>query len=80
MQKIKGRVAGCFDQFKVPGMANVAVTIGGNGHVSSASVTGQFAGTPTGDCVSKAAKSASFPQVQGLAAVNRLPLHPPLIS
>jgi len=65
MQKIKARVGGCFDQYKVPGMANVAVTIAGNGHVSSASVTGQFAGTPTGDCVSKAAKSASFPKFKG---------------
>lgn len=65
MQKIKSRVGSCFDQFKVPGMANVAVTIGGSGRVSSASVTGQFAGTPTGDCVAKAAKSASFPKFKG---------------
>ncbi|MDB4964841.1 MAG: glycine-rich protein [Myxococcales bacterium] len=62
MSKIKPRVGACFDQYKVPGMANVAVTIGSNGRVSSASVTGQFAGTPTGDCVAKAAKSASFPR------------------
>src|SRR5439155_26517611 len=62
MSKIKPRVGACFDQYKVPGMANVAVTIGGNGKVSSASVTVQFARTPNGDCVSKAAKSASFPR------------------
>ena len=65
MQKIKGRVGSCFDQYKVPGMANVAVTISGSGRVSSASVTGQFAGTPTGDCVARAAKSASFPKFKG---------------
>jgi predicted Zn finger-like uncharacterized protein len=65
MQKIKPRVGSCFDQFKVPGMANVAVTISGSGRVSSANVTGQFAGTPTGDCVAKAAKSASFPKFKG---------------
>ncbi|HXU71669.1 MAG TPA: GYF domain-containing protein [Polyangia bacterium] len=65
MQRIKGRVGGCFDQYKVPGMANVAVTIAGSGRVSSANVTGQFAGTPTGDCVAKAVKSASFPKFKG---------------
>jgi len=65
MQKIKSRVSSCFDQFKVPGMANVAVTIAGSGRVSSSNVTGQFAGTPTGDCVAKAVKGASFPKFKG---------------
>jgi hypothetical protein len=65
MQKIKGKVGDCYAQFKVPGMANVAVTIGKNGHVSAATVSGSFAGTPTGSCVERAVKSAGFPPVKG---------------
>ena len=67
MSRVKPRVIGCFDQFKVPGTANVAITINGGGRVSTANVTGQFAGTPTGECVAKAAKSASFPKFKGAA-------------
>jgi hypothetical protein len=65
MSKVKGRVAGCYDQFKVPGMASVNVTIQKSGAVSSATVGGAFAGTPTGSCVEKAVKSASFPKFKG---------------
>jgi hypothetical protein len=65
MGRVSGRVRGCFDQYKVPGTANVAITIGNSGRISSASVTGQFAGTPTGDCVAKAVKSASFGRFKG---------------
>jgi hypothetical protein len=65
MSKVKGKVASCYEQFKVPGMANVSVTIGKNGHVSNASVTGSFAGTPTGGCVEKAVKGAGFPPFKG---------------
>jgi membrane protein involved in colicin uptake len=65
MGKVKGRVSGCFDQFKVPGTYMVSVTIANSGHVSSANVTGGFAGTPTADCVSKAVKGGSFPRFKG---------------
>jgi hypothetical protein len=65
MNKIKPAVGSCYAQFKVPGLANVAVTIGKNGRVSSASVSGSFAGTPTGSCVEKAVKGATFPPVKG---------------
>jgi len=67
MSKVKGKVAACYDQFKVPGMANVAVTIAKSGTVQSASVSGAFAGTPTGSCVEKAVKSATFPKFKGAA-------------
>ena len=36
-----------------------------NGRVSNSNVQGTFAGTPTGDCVAKAVKSASFPKFKG---------------
>jgi predicted Zn finger-like uncharacterized protein len=73
MGKVKGKVASCYDQYKVPGMANVSVTIAKSGGVSSASVSGAFAGTPTGSCVEKAVKSASFPKFKGAAQTINYP-------
>jgi predicted Zn finger-like uncharacterized protein len=69
MNSIKGKVADCYTQFKVPGMAMVNFVIGKNGRVSSANVSGKFAGTPTGGCVEKAVKSATFPPSDGLSTV-----------
>jgi predicted Zn finger-like uncharacterized protein len=66
MNSVKGKISDCYGQFKVSGMAMVTVIIGKSGHVSSATVTGKFAGTPTGACVEKAVKSASFPPSDGL--------------
>jgi predicted Zn finger-like uncharacterized protein len=66
MNSVKGKVNDCYNQFKVPGMAMVNVVIGKSGKVTSATVTGKFAGTPTGSCVEKAVKSASFPPSDGL--------------
>jgi len=66
MNSVKPKVAACYNEFKVQGMAMVNVAIGKNGKVSSATVTGKFAGTPTGACVEKAVKSASFPPSEGL--------------
>lgn len=67
MNGVKGKVANCYNQYKVPGMAMVNVVISKSGKVSSASVTGKFAGTPTGSCVEAAVKSASFPPSDGLS-------------
>jgi hypothetical protein len=65
MAGIKSRVQNCYAQYNVPGMVNVTVTIKGSGRVSSAQVTGKFAGTPTGTCVAAAVKGASFPRFKG---------------
>jgi predicted Zn finger-like uncharacterized protein len=67
MNSVKGKISDCYQQFKVPGMAMVNVVIGKNGRVSSATCTGKFAGTPTGTCVEKAVKSATFPPSDGLS-------------
>jgi len=67
MNSIKPKINDCYNQYKVPGMAMVMVVIGKNGKVSSASVSGKFAGTPSGACVEKAVKSASFPPSEGLS-------------
>lgn len=67
MNGVKGKVANCYNQYKVPGMAMVNVVISKSGKVTSANVTGKFAGTPTGTCVEAAVKSASFPASDGLS-------------
>jgi predicted Zn finger-like uncharacterized protein len=67
MNGVKGRVGDCYNQFKVPGMAMVNVNIGKSGKVTSAAVTGKFQGTPTGACVEKAVRTASFPPSDGLS-------------
>jgi predicted Zn finger-like uncharacterized protein len=66
MNSVKGKVSNCYSQFKVPGMAMVNVVIGKSGKVTSATVTGKFAGTPTGSCVEQAVKTATFPPSDGL--------------
>ena len=66
MNSVKPKVNECYNQFKVPGVAMVNVVIAKSGKVTSATVSGKFAGTPTGGCVEKAVKSASFPPSDGL--------------
>ncbi len=63
MMGLSGRIKGCYEQYKVPGMAMVKINVGRGGKVSGAAVSGKFAGTPTGNCVETAVKSAKFPPV-----------------
>jgi hypothetical protein len=65
MSSVRGRVMACYDKHGVAGMARLSVTIGKGGKITHASVTGEFAGTPTGECVSAAVKAASFPRFKG---------------
>lgn len=74
MNAIKPKVQDCYNQFKVPGMATFNFTIDKKGKVSAATVTGKFAGTPTGACVEKAIKTATFPPSDGLQAAYAFPL------
>jgi predicted Zn finger-like uncharacterized protein len=65
MKSVKGRVQGCFDKYRVPGMANVTLTVARSGAVSGAKVKGIFAGTPTGACIQAAVRSATFSRFRG---------------
>ncbi len=65
MNKIKGRVQSCYDQYQVEGMAKVRFKISPTGKVVSPSIRGKFRGTDTGDCVMKAVKKATFPKFSG---------------
>jgi hypothetical protein len=59
--RILGSARACFNRYRVPGRANVRVTVSGSsGRVSSAKVRGAFKGTPTGRCVARAFKRARF--------------------
>jgi len=54
---VRGAVSACGSG----GVANVAVTFRSSGSVSSASVGGDFAGTPVASCISRAVRSARVP-------------------
>jgi hypothetical protein len=65
MNAVRPQVRACYERFHVPGTAMVNVAIAKSGRVSSAQVTGKFAGTPTGACVEAAVKTARFPPSDG---------------
>jgi hypothetical protein len=66
MNGVKPKVHECFGRFHVPGIAMIQVVIDNAGKVSSATAVGKFAATPTGACVERAVKSATFPPSPGL--------------
>ncbi len=74
MMSIAPKTSACYQQYKVPGTANVNLKVGSSGKVDEAQVTGKFAGTPTGDCVEKAVKTAKFPPSDGLNFPYPVPL------
>jgi hypothetical protein len=65
LSKIEGKAKSCYDKYGIAGTAKVKLTIDPKGTVSKATATGEFAGTPTGDCVVAAVKSATFPDWDG---------------
>jgi hypothetical protein len=67
MKGIRPRIKECHRQYGQRGMAWVRVEVGGGGAVTSAAVTGAFAGSPTGACVEAAVKTAHFPASEGMA-------------
>src|SRR4029079_16979081 len=63
MNAVKPKVVECYDRHLPPGLAMVNIEIS-YGRVTAATVTGKFAGTPTGDCVERVVKTATFPVAQ----------------
>ena len=66
MSSVKGKIADCYARNQVPGLAMVNVVIAPDGKVSTATVVGRFAGSPTATCVEAAVKTATFPPSTGL--------------
>jgi predicted Zn finger-like uncharacterized protein len=61
MGRVQGAVAACGGGQH--GTATVAIVVSGsNGRVTSATVGGQFAGTPVGSCIARAVRGATFPE------------------
>jgi hypothetical protein len=74
MKGIRPRIKDCYRQYGQRGMAWVRVEVGGGGAVTSATVTGTFADSPTGACVEAAVKTAHFPTSEKLAFRYPLPV------
>ncbi|MGA7742267.1 MAG: GYF domain-containing protein [Polyangia bacterium] len=75
MKAVQPRVKECYNQYKVPGIANVSISVSKGGRVASANVTGKFAGTPSGTCVEAAAKTAKFPPCEAMSFPWPFQLH-----
>jgi hypothetical protein len=63
MAGIAGKAQGCYKGTQ--GTAMVKLTVAPSGKVSKVAIAGQFAGSPEGNCVESAVKSASFPPWDG---------------
>lgn len=73
MRSVQSRVAACYGQYHVPGTALVSLSIAPSGKVESANVVGGLAGTPSGDCVTRAARAATFARFFGPAMSVQYP-------
>jgi hypothetical protein len=72
MSAVSSKAAGCFKGTQ--GTAMVKMTIAPSGQIASVKVTGQFASTPEGACVTSAVKGASFPAWDGHPASFTYPI------
>ena len=70
LARLQGRVLQCHQRFEVDGVADVKVAVNPSGTVESASLAGEFEGTPTGDCIVRAVSAASFPTFDGTESVR----------
>lgn len=62
MAGIRPQVAACYARYQVPGRALLDYVVASNGLVQTVRLSGIFAGTPTGECVTEAARGARFPR------------------
>jgi predicted Zn finger-like uncharacterized protein len=67
LRRVREQVRACFDRFRVPGRADLRITISPAGRASAVSLAGIFAGTPTGACLRAAFFAARFPRFAGPA-------------
>jgi hypothetical protein len=63
MQGVEPAVRACAGERH--GSVQVDVVVQGTGRVSSATVTGNFQGSPEGSCIARAVRSARFPAFTG---------------
>jgi hypothetical protein len=65
LDDLQSKVHECFRRFQIRGIAQVKLTVSPSGSVESPALTGDFEGTPTGDCVIKELASAALPPFKG---------------
>ncbi|HEY5923430.1 MAG TPA: hypothetical protein VIV11_17240 [Kofleriaceae bacterium] len=64
----------CFKKFGVAGKAKLKITIGGDGAVAKYEQQGDFANTPTGQCIDAAMTKAKFPASKKQKTVISFPI------
>jgi hypothetical protein len=64
MRPVHTAAQACFDAYGVAGTARFQITFSGEGAVVALEQRGEFRGTPTGECVEKAVREATFPRSQ----------------
>ena len=71
MQSVEPAVRACAGERH--GTAQVDVVVQGTGRVTSATISGNFQGSPEGSCIARAVRSARFPEFTGEALRFRYP-------
>jgi hypothetical protein len=61
MQPVRDAASACHDKYGVDGDGKLHITVSSDGSVTSVDEDGDFKDTPTGTCIEKAAKAATFP-------------------
>lgn len=65
LDDLQPKLKQCFRRFQIPGIANVKLVVDPSGSIEPASLSGDFEGTPTGDCVMQELSSATLPPFKG---------------
>lgn len=65
LDDLQPKLKQCFRRFQIPGVAKVKLTVDPSGAIEPASLSGDFEGTPTGDCVMQELQSATLPPFKG---------------
>ena len=64
----------CFAGYGIAGTASFEITIAASGKIAELKQEGDFAGTPTGDCIEKAVRAATFPKSKKKATTVTYPI------
>lgn len=65
MGSVAKRAQACYDKFNQAGTVGVKASVTPSGAITKVTITGAFAGTPTGDCVANVVQNVSFPAWDG---------------
>jgi hypothetical protein len=74
MKPVVEAASECFKKFGVAGNAKLKITIAGDGSVEKYEQQGDFANTPTGQCIDEAMTKATFPASKKQKTVISFPL------